>query len=90
VGQLVEVRVLSTAPFPEAFSGAGYVALKRGATSSPLIIAAYCGARMGEVAVLTKVDCQQRDGVPVIVSSEAEGGTLNPLSPAWCLSMPNW
>jgi integrase len=39
-------------------------------------VAAYRGARMGEVAMLTKADCQQRDGVPVIVFSEAEGGTL--------------
>jgi integrase len=41
------------------------------------IMAAYTGCRMGEAAMLTKEDCyQQRDGVPVIVFSEAEGGTL--------------
>jgi integrase len=39
-------------------------------------LAAYSGARMGEVAMLTKEDCQKRDGIPVIVFSEAGGGTL--------------
>jgi len=28
-----------------------------------VLVAAYSGARMGEVAMLTKEDCQQRDGI---------------------------
>jgi integrase len=37
-------------------------------------ICAYTGCRAGEAAMLTKEDCQHRDGIPVIVFSEA--GTL--------------